>query len=52
MEPVVATIDRSYCILSSRAAWGVIMLMMLIMDGNVLRQRLVKFMIMITCTDF
>jgi hypothetical protein len=51
MEPVVATIDRSYCILSIRAAWRVIMLMIFIMDGNVLKQRLVKSMIMIICTD-
>ena len=52
METVVATIDRLSCILSSRAAWRVIMLMILMTDDNVLRQRLVKSTIMITCTDF
>ena len=52
MEPVVATINSLYCILSGRAGWRVIMLMILIMGDNILRQRLVKSMIMKTCTDF
>jgi hypothetical protein len=51
MEPVLATIDRLYCILSSRAAWRVMMFMILITDDIVSRQRVVKSVIMITCTD-